>query len=285
MKIRIKYKAIAPISHIGETSSTGSYFQTVKTSDGNLPIITANSVRGILRDNAAKYLLSHLGIKVSKEIFNILFSGGNINGTMKNDVGKAKAIREHFPMISLFGGGLGDMIMSGKMAVCNLYPLTVETYENLGEEFTETSWKNLIGEMDFTRSDDGKDDILASYMTNPEEEKQAKASTQMRYTVQYMAKDSEFIQDIYLFDTVTDVEKGALISAFAEWFKLPKLGGMANKGFGFFDADTDFGVSVHGGNVELDESAKDYINQYDAFIDDEKSMYIEMLGSGKNAKV
>ena len=50
---------------------------------------------------------------------------------------------------------------------------------------------------------------------------------------------------------------------------------MANKGFGFFDADTDFGVSVHGGNVEIDESAKDYINQYDAFIDDEKSMYIE----------
>ena len=100
MKIRIKYKAIAPISHIGETSSTGSYFQTVKTSDGNLPIITANSVRGILRDNAAKYLLNHLGIKVSKEIFNILFSGGNINGTMKNDIGKAKAIREYFPMIS-----------------------------------------------------------------------------------------------------------------------------------------------------------------------------------------
>ena len=93
MKIRIKYKAIAPISHIGETSSTGSYFQTVKTSDGNLPIITANSVRGILRDNAAKYLLSHLGIKVSKEIFNILFSGGNINGTMKNDIGKAIVVQ------------------------------------------------------------------------------------------------------------------------------------------------------------------------------------------------
>lgn len=284
MKIRIKYKMTAPVSHIGETASTGSYFQTIKTSKGNLPIITANSVRGTLRDCAAKFLLDNIGIKVSKETFNVLFSGGNINGAMKNDVGKAKAVREHFPSVSLFGGGLGDMIMAGKIAVCNLYPLTEETYEELGERYTDVSWKNLIDEIEFSRTDDGKDDQLANYMSDPDENKKAKASTQMRFCVQYMAKGTEFIQDIYLFDTVTDIEKGVLMSAFAEWFKLPRLGGMASKGFGFFDADTDFGISVTNGKVEIAETAERYIKQYEAFINTEKDTYINLLESGKNGK-
>ena len=280
MKMRIKYTLTAPLSHIGETASTGSYFQMVQTAKGRLPIVTANSVRGILRDNGAKYLLDKLGIQVNKEIFNVLFSGGNVNGTMKNDVGKAKAVREHFPFISIFGGALGDMIMAGKMAVGNLYPLCEELYgEYIGEK-CEKSWKNLIDEIEFTRTDDGKNDTLAGYMSNPEEEKQAKASTQMRYTVQYMAKGTEFIQDIYLFENVTDLELGALISSFAEWFKLPRLGGMANKGFGFFNAESNFGVNVFDGNVEISEKAQGYIDAYKDFISTEKSTYINLLESG-----
>lgn len=57
MKINVKYTATAPISHIGEVASTGSYFNMIKTADGRIPVITANSVRGTLRDCAAKYLL------------------------------------------------------------------------------------------------------------------------------------------------------------------------------------------------------------------------------------
>lgn len=282
MKMRIKYTMTAPVSHIGEVASTGSYFQMIQTAKGKLPIITANSVRGILRDNGAKYLLDLLGIKVNKEIFNVLFSGGNINGVMKNDVGKAKAVREHFPLISVFGGGLGDMIMAGKIAVGNLYPLCEELYNEFGNEnICYKSWKSLIDEIDFTRTDDGKNDTLAEYMENPDEEKQAKASTQMRYTVQYMAKGTEFIQDIYIFDNANDLEIGALISAFSEWFKLPRLGGMANKGFGFFNAESDFGVNVFGGKVEITEKAQKYIDLYTDFVKSEKDTYISLLGSGK----
>lgn len=29
MKMQIKYKMLAPVSHIGETASSGSYFQTI----------------------------------------------------------------------------------------------------------------------------------------------------------------------------------------------------------------------------------------------------------------
>lgn len=109
MKKRMKYKMLSPLSHIGETASTGSYFQTILTASGRVPVITGNSIRGQLRDSMALHLLELLDTKVSKDTFNILFSGGNINGAMKDDVEKAKKIREHFPLVSLMGGGLGDV--------------------------------------------------------------------------------------------------------------------------------------------------------------------------------
>ena len=284
MKIRIKYIATAPISHIGETASTGSYFQTIKTADGRLPIITGNSVRGTLRDFGAKHLLERLGTKVDKETFHILFSGGNLNGTMKNDVEKAKNVREHFPLISLFGGGLGDMIMSGKFCVGNLYPICKETCISLGEDFSEVSWKNLIDEIEFTRTDDGKDDTLSDYISDPEEEKKAKASTQMRYSVQYMAKGTEFVQDVYFNENVTNLELGAFYSAVCDWFKEPMLGGMASKGFGNFDAeikiDDDF-ISTTNGEVEIPEKIAKLIDEYDQFIDSEGAEFLSLLRSGK----
>lgn len=285
MKLRIKYTLTAPVSHIGDVASTGSYFQTIKTESGRLPTITGNSVRGTLRDNGAKYLLDELKTKVDKEIFHVLFSGGNLNGTMKNDIAKAKSVREHFPFVSLFGGGLGDMIMSGKMSVGNLYPLTVETYETLGEEYTDVSWKNLIDEIEFTRCDDGKNDVLADYMTDPEEEKKAKASTQMRFSVQYMARGTIFIQDIFFYDNITSLEMGAFYAAVVEWFKNPKLGGMSSKGFGTFNAVVGDGIiKVYNGTVTISDEVQRLIDAYAAFIADEGTAYINLLGSGKNGK-
>lgn len=282
-KLQIKYTMTAPVSHIGEIASTGSYFQTIKTSTGRLPIITANSVRGILRDSGAKFLLNHMGCKVDKEIFHILFSGGNLNGTMKNDVAKAKSVREHFPFVSVFGGGLGDMILAGKIAVGNLYPICRES-ESITGQCSDVSWKNLIDEIEYTRTDDSKDDILAKYILNPDDEQKAKASTQMRYAVQYMAPGTEFVQTISLFDNILPIEEAALFSAFLVWFNLPKLGGMANKGFGFFDAETNFGINVKSEKVETTKNFDSIIKQYADLIDSEGSSYLDVLRSGKNGK-
>ena len=163
MQTRIKYKLLSPVSHIGEVASTGSYFQTILTHCGRVPIITGNSIRGQIRDSIAIDLLSRLNIKVDKDIFNIFFSGGNINGTMKEDVEKAKKVREHFPSISLLGGGLGDMIMSGKLISSFAFPICQETTDITGE-FSDKSWKNMIEEIEFTRTDDSKNDIKARYV-------------------------------------------------------------------------------------------------------------------------
>lgn len=281
MKLRIKYTAKAPISHIGEVASIGSYFNMIKTANGNIPVITGNAVRGVLRDNGARVLLDKMGTKVNKEVFHIFFSGGNLNGTLKEDIAKAKSVRQHFPLISLLGGGLGDMILSGKIMVGNLYPLCEETYEMLDEEYTDISWKNLISEIEFTRTDDSKNDMLSQYITDVTEDKKAKASTQMRYSVQYMAVGTVFVQDIYISDSITELELGALYSAFKSWFATPVLGGMANKGFGVFSAGTDFGISVDNGKVNVSDKINEIIDKYIDFINNEGTEFIKILEGKK----
>lgn len=281
MKLRIKYTAKAPISHIGEVASIGSYFNMIKTANGNIPVITGNAVRGVLRDNGARVLLDKMGTKVNKEVFHIFFSGGNLNGTLKEDIAKAKSVRQHFPLISLLGGGLGDMILSGKIMVGNLYPLCEETYEMLDEEYTDISWKNLISEIEFTRTDDSKNDMLSQYITDVTEDKKAKASTQMRYSVQYMAVGTVFVQDIYISDSITELELGALYSAFKSWFATPVLGGMANKGFGVFSAGTDFGISVDNGKVSVSDKINEIIDKYIDFINNEGTEFIKILEGKK----
>lgn len=289
MKMRIKYKMLAPVSHIGETASTGSYFQTVLTADGRVPVITGNSVRGQLRDSMAAHLLDTmgagnlLGVKVSKDVFNILFSGGNINGAMKDDVEKAKNVRAHFPLVSLMGGGLGDMIMAGKLICSFAYPVCKETESITGIE-SDISWHSLIDEMEFTRTDDGKNDQLASYMQDAGEEKTAKASTQMRYSVQYMAAGAEFVQDFIFLDGVTDLELGAFYAGLRQWFKVPRLGGMAAKGFGLFDAElVGQELSVKNGAVAIGAPER-LIEKYEAFIRAEEAEYLSLLETKKEKK-
>ena len=288
MKKRIKYTLRAPISHIGETASTGSYFQTVLTDQGSIPVITGNSIRGQLRDCMAMHLLETINntdgspVKVNKDTFNILFSGGNINGVMKEDIEKAKSVREYFPMISLLGGGLGDMIMAGKLLCSFVYPVCIETEEVTGVP-SNVSWHSLIDEIEFTRMDDSKDERLGEYLLDATEGKTAKASTQMRYSVQYIAAGTEFVQDIYFLPGITDLELGAFYAGILKWWEIPRMGGMAAKGFGFFDASIDNEVSVNDGHVVATASVIEAVNQYESFLKDNGADYMPILQT-KSAK-
>lgn len=275
-KINILYTLTAPVSHIGETASTGSYFQTIQTSNGRIPVITGNSVRGTLRDCAALHLMQFIKDPVDKEVFNVLFSGGNISGATKNDVERAKKIREHFPMVSLFGAGLGTMIMSGNLLSGFLYPVCIET-ENFTSIQSDISWHDCIDEIDFTRFDDTKKDSNLEYIADIDEEKKAKASTQMRFGVQYMAAGTQFAQEIILIDGTTDIEEGALYTAVKKWFEVPVLGGMKSKGFGKFTAESDE-ISVDENGVRLSENAENKIRLYEDFLkSDVPANWIDLL--------
>ena len=274
----ITYKMTAPLSHIGETASTGSYFQTVLTSGGRVPVVTGNSVRGEIRNHIAAHLLDTVGenieggAKVSKEAFHILFSGGNVNSSMRDDLEKARQVREHFPALSLMGAALGDMIMDGRLRVGFAYPVCKET-ESITGISSDVSWHNLIDEMEFTRMDDAKDDQLAGYMKDASEESKGTASQQMRYSVQYMAPGTQLFQKIDVLPGTNDLEWGALWAGLKRWFQNPYLGGMAAKGFGRFEP------TVSG---ELHDTS----DLYEAFLREEGMKYFYLLesGGGKRGK-
>lgn len=278
-KIKITYTMTAPVSHIGQTASVGAYFNTLTTAYGEIPVITGNSVRGILRDFGAKKILDTYGKAVDKEVFNVLFSGGNISGSTKNDVERAKQVREHFPLISLLGGGLGTMMMSGNMLSGFLYPVCTET-EPLTKIESNVSWHELVDEIEFTRMDDTKDDVKEKYIKDVNEEKKAKASTQMRMSVQYMAAGTQFVQEIMLLDSANEIEEAALYSCLFEWFNVHTIGGMRAKGFGFFDAVSDE-ISVIDGRISMSDRVTDLIKSYDDFLASENiDESIKLLSAG-----
>lgn len=285
MNIRIKYTALSPISHIGEVASTGSYFQMISTSDGKVPVITGNAIRGTIRDAGAKHLLSKLNIKVDKEIFNVLFSGGNISGSMKLDVARALAVRDKFPLVSLLGGGLGTMMMGGKVLFGFAYPLCIETASMLEEDSNNISWHDLINEIEFTRTDDSKNELNSKYIKDLEtiettKKKTSEASTQMRFSVQYMATGTEFIQDIRFYDNVNDSELGAFYCALVEWFKMPKIGGMGSRGFGMLSAVVGNGKIILNpdGNITIEPQIQELMNKYNSLIETLQEDDFKILG-------
>lgn len=277
----IHYTLTAPVSHIGETASTGSYFQTINTLGGRLPVITGNSVRGILRDKLAANLLTVLGTPVDKETFNVLFSGGNISGSTKNDVERAKLVRQHFPMISLLGGGLGTMIMSGNLVSGFVYPVCRES-EFLTGIASDVSWHDLIDDIEFTRMDDTKEDKNVNQITDIDEEKKAKASTQMRFSVQYLSAGTEMVQRLVLLDSASEIEEGALLTALLKWFNLPVLGGMKAKGFGTFFASVNDGIiTVDSNGAHVSDYAMQKIIEYNQFLnDDDPANWIYLIKEG-----
>lgn len=287
MNKEIVYTLTAPLSHIGEVASTGSYFQTILTSAGKIPVVTGNSIRGRLRDCMASHLLGIIGEPVNKEIFNVLYSGGNIGGALKENVDRARAVREHFPMISLLGGGLNTQIMQGKIQTSFAYPICKETAKITRINDDEmVSWHNLIDEIEFTRTDDAKNDLYIDSLKDADAEAKGKASTQMRYGVQYLAAGTRLYQRFSFSENLTDLEYGAFVAGLAEWFRSPTMGGMAAKGFGTFEADYNHGeITLRKGVVRLSESAQDALEKYEEFIALEGEKYLFLLeGDGKIGK-
>lgn len=288
MRIDIRYKMLAPVSHIGETASTGAYFNMIRYDGDRLPVITGNSIRGQIRDAGAAELLERIGVKVDKEVFHVLFSGGNVSSALKDDVGRAESVRRYFPLISMLGGALGTMILAGKLIVGFAYPICWEAERLTGVE-CDQSWRDMIDEIEFTRMDDAKNDKLAVNITDADAENSGTASQQMRYAVQYMGAGTEFVQKVSTLPGTTDAELGALLCAIAYWWETaPKLGGMGAKGFGLFDAEMEiegeWAMRVRDGALSVSDKARAWIDRYKAETMDCAEYLTLLKGAGKSGK-
>lgn len=263
--------ALTSISHIGKTHGIHSKLRREKIvqPDGSVeevPIISGNSIRGILRDRGMLHMVQCLGYGVDKETgevqglplpaFYFLFSGGALTskGSRGLDIDEARRWRELIPLVALFGGAMGNQIMPGKVKIGKAIPICQETAHLLPERFVsgnnlESIWE-LCQEESYTRRDDEKSEKLRQLIA-PETRKllEAKAQgkrqkrgtsedvrgkeqkQQMRYHVETLAAGTRLFWEVSL-DDVTDLEFEAFCVTLAEFGRWPYIGGKSGVGHG-----------------------------------------------------
>lgn len=299
-RIETIYTLLQPLSHIGESESTQSFLNTTTVVNGDkieeVMVYSGNALRGMLRDCGARYLLNKLQIQVSLKAFHLLFSGGSIGGAQSIDIDQARAIRKALPFVSLFGGGVGNQILDGKLKQTFAYPICRETNNILPSYLPkpEYSWRHLSNVIEFSRKDDEKnetmrnqflalegEELLAIEGERGKKKKEDGPATQMRYAVEYMAPGTQLW---HRWDIICDeVELGAFVSAIHEWQKQPYLGGMAGKGFGLVSAEMDIITEEEGRQpfasigaefIQLGATAQKAKETYDAHLKDLYDAYV-----------
>jgi CRISPR type IV-associated protein Csf2 len=263
--------ALTSISHIGDSHGVNSNLRREKIvqPDGaveEIPVISGNAMRGILRDRGMLHMLKCLGYGVDEETgevrglslpaFYFLFSGGALTKQAGKgiDVDEARRWRSAIPLVALFGGAMGNQIMPGKAKIGKMIPICQETAHLIPEQFItgqEQSVWDLCQEEAYTRRDDEKNERLRQLIA-PEVRglleasaaaKRAKIGTsedvagetgqsqQMRYFVETLAAGTRLYWDVVL-DDVTPVEFDAFCITLAEFGRHPYVGGKSGVGHG-----------------------------------------------------
>lgn len=177
--------ALTSISHIGDSHGVNSKLRREKVIQPNgaveeIPIISGNAMRGILRDRGMLHMLKQLGYGVNDETgevkglslsaFYFLFSGGALTKDLGNrglDVDEARRWRSLIPLVAVFGGAMGNQIMPGKAKIGKAIPICTETAHIIPERFlggVDSVWE-LCQEEAYTRRDDEKNDNLRQLIT------------------------------------------------------------------------------------------------------------------------
>lgn len=237
--------ALTSISHIGITHGIHSKLRREKIAqlDGTIeeiPVISGNSLRGILRDRGMLHMLRCLGYGINEETgeinglplsaFYFLFSGGSLTskGGRGLDVDEARRWRDLIPLVTIFGGAMGNQIMPGKCKIGKAIPICAETAHLIPERFIngnklQSIWE-LCQEEAYTRRDDEKNEKLRQLITSEgrglleskakndrekrgmdEDVRKDEQKQQMRYYVETIVAGTRLYWDITL-DDVTDVE-------------------------------------------------------------------------------
>jgi len=265
IRLHFLYLTRSPLSHIAETISTSSFLveHPIIQSDGTVERVfsySGNAVRGQWRDLSAVYLLDKLGgAKVSVEAFHLLFAGGAIGGEQQTDIAAARKLRDSLPHLSLFGGGVGNQILSGKLRVSCLYPVCAEAMpclpSDLGAAASRISYKAITFEQQFSRKDDSKDARLLPHvipdaeklLDGPKAKKKAdsrgddidESKTQQRMMAELVAPGVHLYGECDCLG-VSEVELGCLVAALHMFGRSPVLGGQGNKGHGRVTVDVRF---------------------------------------------
>lgn len=265
--------ALSAVSHLGDSlGGTTSIFRREKVcADGRVievPILSGNAFRGLLRDRGMAYMLRELGNpELSPPAFHFLTSGGALTKDAGRglDIGQARRLRSLIPLVGVFGGACGRQILEGKLQVGKWYPVCREMVSFLPEQYRDLpeaaiSMYDMTDVQSFTRTDDAKSERWQAVLPAPQRTlleapkvKTAKDGTeiadkpgvaqQMRYSQEVLIAGTKFYCWLQLND-VTDLEYEAFASSLVEWSKAPFVGGQSRHGCGLVELTFDNWISV-----------------------------------------
>ena len=262
------YEARTPISH-GSDEDFGmeQRLRTIEmvieddkgeTRNEDIPVISGNGLRGYIRDLLAEHFLNTIDISTGDRLSYSLYSGGNLEkGTGKRRINRKmiKSIRENIPMLSLLGTAIGSEIISGKLKMGMLVPISKETvnYTNLE---SDKSVFEMIDETFYTRKDD----------LEGKKAKGKKQAQQMKFDVQILVPGTKLYHWMIV-EHPTEIELSCLGKAFELFDQRPFVGGMSSRGHG--KVDYEYNRELPKGDKYVEhlndnkESIKEYVDGLD----------------------
>lgn len=260
--------ALSQISHGGNVSGNTMQLHRQKLVwNGqlvDLPFISGNAFRGILRDEAMFFMCKILELQdLSVEALHTLFSGGALakrkagDNTKGVNLASQRDLINYVPALSLFGAAVGNSMLSSPLKVSHIYPICIETIDTglVPEKYADhpqagMSFYNLCDTISFSRMDDAKNPIhqrlLASgerqqinmglldaavRTANDEVKSDKEQSQQMRYSVQCFAVGTVFCHSFELIQ-VTEMQRNAFHATLEAWAFNAYIGGKSAQGLG-----------------------------------------------------
>ncbi len=205
-----------------------------------IPVISGNSIRGVLRRIAMYDFFQLLGVqKVDKSIYHMLFTGGVLSDSNPyEDIEKREKLIEFCPMLGLFGSAIGTGTIEGQMLVSHAFPLCKEIGTG------DMSYWDYLDIIFQTRLDSEKTEKELEIIDNKKD-----ITTQMKYEYEVFAKGTPFEHHFRVYEF-----SELIVSAFYRVMKLfkekPFITAMGSVGNGEIDL-TGLEIPVNGDEFYL----------------------------------
>lgn len=246
--------------HSGGDEKTGSESLLRRISyivDGKrveIPLLSGNAIRGILRRELMADMLMRLNYKLwNAKIYHMLFSGGMLETVDEKssgiiDIGLKRNIRKAIPPIAVLGSSLGNQIFEGKLKIDMALPICKELKDFLPDNLQikpETSFYEFLDWTFTTRRDDLR-----------EERKDDEQATQMIVNFEVFAPGTPFYHEFILNDA-NEIEEAVVIRMLDLWRQKPYIGGKSAIGLGKLKLLYDYDVARMDPYLEFLEQKRD----------------------------
>jgi hypothetical protein len=229
--------AISPI-HSGSEESMGNE-KTMRTLSFNLPtgpedvpVVSGNAIRGMLRRLIMGDLLERVGYKPvdakgQVRLYHSLFAGGVLEAVSEKDSGyidlaMKRQIRGILPPVSLLGTALRNQMMEGKVDVAYAVPRAKELAGFLREDATYPITATL-GDLQKQTFNTRRDEMAQ------DAKQEGGNSSQMLHTWWYIPPGTVF-QHGFTLSNPSEIEAACLGHMIALWNVRPRLGAKAGTG-------------------------------------------------------